>query len=53
MTRMTPSEPFVETLAANGVKHVLGIVVIGAIAYLFDLFMRRLERWLVPWKGRI
>ncbi len=32
---------------------VLGIVVIGAIAYLFDLFMRRLERALVPWKGKV
>ena len=29
---------------------VMGIVVIGLIAYLFDLFMRRLERLLVPWK---
>jgi sulfoacetaldehyde acetyltransferase len=26
MTRMTPSEAFVETLAAHGVKHVFGIV---------------------------
>ncbi len=32
---------------------VLGIVVIGAIAYLFDLFMRWLERTLVPWKGKV
>ena len=32
---------------------ILGIVVIGAIAYLFDLFMRRLERALVPWKGKV
>ena len=29
-----------------------GIGVIGVIAYAFDLFMRRLEAWLVPWKGR-
>src|SRR5919198_1637795 len=26
MTRMTPSEAFVETLAAHGVKHIFGIV---------------------------
>jgi taurine transport system permease protein len=32
---------------------VLGILVIGAIAYTFDLVMRVLERRLVPWKGRI
>lgn len=29
-----------------------GILVIGAIAYGFDLIMRLLEKWLVPWKGR-
>jgi taurine transport system permease protein len=32
---------------------ILGIVVIGVIAYLFDLFMRWLERALVPWKGKV
>ena len=32
---------------------IMGIVVIGALAYLFDLLMRRLERALVPWKGRM
>jgi taurine transport system permease protein len=32
---------------------LMGIVVIGAIAYLFDLLMRYLERLLVPWKGKI
>ena len=31
---------------------ILGIVLIGAIAYLFDLFLRWLEAVLVPWKGR-
>jgi len=31
---------------------IMGIIVIGIIAYLFDLFMRYLERELVPWKGR-
>jgi taurine transport system permease protein len=32
---------------------ILGIVLIGAIAYLFDLFLRWMERLLVPWKGRV
>ncbi|HKX42140.1 MAG TPA: ABC transporter permease subunit [Burkholderiaceae bacterium] len=31
---------------------VMGIVVIGVVAYLFDLLMRWIERVLVPWKGR-
>lgn len=30
----------------------LGIIVIGVLAYLFDLLMRLLERKLVPWKGK-
>jgi taurine transport system permease protein len=32
---------------------IMGIVVIGAVAYLFDLLMRYVERLAVPWKGRI
>ncbi len=32
---------------------VTGIVIIGMIAYLFDLFMRYVERLLVPWKGKV
>lgn len=32
---------------------VMGIFVIAAIAYAFDLLMRVLERRLVPWKGRM
>ena len=32
---------------------VMGIVVIGAVAYVFDLLMRWVERRLVPWKGRL
>lgn len=32
---------------------VMGIVVIGAVAYMFDLLMRWVERRLVPWKGRL
>lgn len=31
---------------------ILGIIVIGLVAYVFELLMRALERWLVPWKGR-
>ena len=31
----------------------LGIVVIGAVAFVFDLAMRRIERALVPWKGKV
>ena len=31
---------------------VMGIIVIGVVAYAFDLLMRWLERRLVPWKGR-
>jgi taurine transport system permease protein len=32
---------------------ILGILIIGAIAYVFDLGMRWLERTLVPWKGKV
>lgn len=32
---------------------VMGIIVIGVVAYLFDLFMRWVERRLVPWKGKM
>ena len=32
---------------------IMGIVVIGAIAYLFDLLMRYVERVVVPWKGKV
>ena len=31
---------------------IMGIVVIGVVAYGFDLAMRRLESVLVPWRGR-
>jgi taurine transport system permease protein len=30
---------------------IMGIVVIGVVAYLFDLLMRWVEKKLVPWKG--
>ncbi len=32
---------------------IMGIVVIGVVAYLFDLLMRWVERRVVPWKGRM
>ncbi len=32
---------------------IMGIIVIGVIAYVFDLLMRWVERRLVPWKGRM
>jgi len=32
---------------------VMGIIVIGVVAYLFDMLMRWTERKLVPWKGRM
>ncbi len=31
---------------------IMGIVVIGIVAYAFDLVMRWVERVLVPWKGK-
>jgi taurine transport system permease protein len=32
---------------------IMGIVVIGAVAYLFDLLMRYVELLVVPWKGKV
>jgi taurine transport system permease protein len=32
---------------------VMGIIVIGIVAYAFDLLMRFIERTVVPWKGRM
>lgn len=32
---------------------IMGIMVIGFIAYVFDLLMRWVERKVVPWKGRM
>ena len=32
---------------------IMGIVVIGAIAYAFDLLMRYVEHRVVPWKGKV
>jgi taurine transport system permease protein len=32
---------------------IMGIVVIGIVAFAFDLLMRYLEKVLVPWKGKV
>ena len=32
---------------------IMGIIVIGVVAYIFDMFMRWVEHKLVPWKGRM
>ena len=32
---------------------IMGIIVIGFFAFLFEMAMRRLEIWLVPWKGKV
>lgn len=31
----------------------LGIVAIGAVAFVFDLIMRKVERSFVPWNGKV
>jgi taurine transport system permease protein len=40
-----------EFLASDTV--IMGILVIGAFAFAFDLLLRHLEKVLIPWKGRI
>lgn len=32
---------------------ILGILAIGIVAYAFELVMRWIEHWAVPWKGRV
>jgi taurine transport system permease protein len=32
---------------------VMGIIVIGSVAYLFDLLMRWVEDKVVPWRGKV
>lgn len=32
---------------------IMGIVVIAAVAFLFEAGVRALERWLVPWRGKL
>ncbi len=31
---------------------VIGIILIGVIGYVIEMIMRRLETWLIPWKGK-
>ena len=31
---------------------VIGIILIGIIGYIIELIMRRLEQWLIPWRGK-
>jgi taurine transport system permease protein len=40
-----------ELLASDTV--IVGIIVIGAFAFAFDLMLRYLEKVLIPWKGKI
>ncbi|MEO0772725.1 MAG: ABC transporter permease subunit [Pseudomonadota bacterium] len=32
---------------------IVGIILIGIIGFLIDVGIRALEKWLVPWKGRV
>ena len=32
---------------------IMGTIVIGVVAYLFDLLMRYVEHLVVPWKGKV
>ncbi len=32
---------------------ILGILLIGVVAFAFELLMRWFERWAVPWKGKV
>lgn len=32
---------------------IVGIILIGVIGFLIDVGIRMLEKWLVPWKGRV
>ena len=59
--KYTAGQPFVSPrneldYASNFLRTdivIMGIIVIGVLAYAFDLFMRWVERRLVPWKGRM
>jgi len=31
---------------------VIGIIIIGVIGYIIEMFMRFLERVFIPWKGK-
>jgi taurine transport system permease protein len=32
---------------------ILGILIIGIVATIFELLMRAIEQWAVPWKGKV
>ena len=32
---------------------ILGILLIGFVAFAFELTLRWFERWAVPWKGKV
>ena len=32
---------------------IVGIILIGVIGFAIDIGIRKLESWLVPWKGRV
>jgi len=40
-----------EYLASDAV--IMGIIVIGVLAFAFDLLIRRIEKAMIPWKGKI
>ena len=40
-----------EYLASDTV--IMGIIVIGALAFAFDMLIRRIEKAMIPWKGKI
>ena len=40
-----------EYLASDTV--IMGIIVIGILAFAFDMLIRRIEKALIPWKGKI
>ena len=32
---------------------IVGIILIGVIGFAIDIGIRKLEGWLVPWKGKV
>ena len=40
-------------LKASNTDIVIMGIVAGAVAYLFDMLMRQVERVVVPWKGKV
>ncbi|WP_095210559.1 ABC transporter permease subunit [Endozoicomonas ascidiicola] len=56
-SEMVAAEVGIEFMVLNAAEFMVtdvviaGIIIIGLIAYSFDLFMRYLEKKLIPWKG--